>query len=433
MKEAEQKLPGVKIRLGRLSDFSDAILREKARIPVVRGDMPDTWIHGIMSMPVESKLARNIRPRIAALEALNALLRAWGVEAPAVQDAVATAYEKSLMFGEHTWGYNMWLLPPLYGKDWEAARAQGTYDKLERSFVEKGQYIRDAQAAVDPALRANLEALARAVNVQGPRIVVFNPLAWPRVHAPVVVDAPAFRPRPCGTWPAARCCRSSAKAANFASWPAPCRRKATAPTCPSWSDSPPPGILDVDSSGTSLENDALRVRLDPARGGIVSIVEKATGRELIDASKYAAGQYLYERFDHDVDEAYLAAYCKIRPDWAATFGKPKLPPASQAKYCAASPQDMTVKVRRGAVSATVTMSAAATARGAARGDPPVHPLSRPRALSGPAMGGQRQTARSLAGGRLDLPAAEGPIAAVPAGAGGLDHRSFPGNRAGGEP
>ncbi len=361
LKEAEQKLPGVKIRLGRLSDFSDAILREKARIPVVRGDMPDTWIHGIMSMPVESKIARNIRPQIAALETLNALLRAWGVGVPAVQGPVATAYEKSLMFGEHTWGYNMWLLPPLYGKDWEAVRAQGTYDKLERSFVEKGQYIRDAQAAVDPALRANLEALARAIHVQGPRIVVFNPLAWPRVHTPVVVDTPAFRAEALRDVVSGEVLPVEREGSQLRFLAGPMPSQGYRTYVPVADDGPPSGMLEADSAGTSLENDALRVRLDPLRGGIASIVEKATGRELVDASKYAAGQYLYERFDHDVDEAYLAAYCKIRPDWAATFGKPKLPPAAQAKYCAASPKDMTVKVHHGAVSATVTMSAAATA------------------------------------------------------------------------
>jgi hypothetical protein len=56
------------------------------------------------------------------------------------------------MFGEHTWGYNMMRLPVRYGKAWEAERAKGTYAKLERSFAEKGQYIRGAEAAVEPAL-----------------------------------------------------------------------------------------------------------------------------------------------------------------------------------------------------------------------------------------------------------------------------------------
>ena len=44
--DARQLLPGVQVRIGRLSDFADAIFAEKADIPVVRGDMP---IRGYMA------------------------------------------------------------------------------------------------------------------------------------------------------------------------------------------------------------------------------------------------------------------------------------------------------------------------------------------------------------------------------------------------
>jgi alpha-mannosidase len=48
----------VKIRFGRPSDFADAIIAEKsADIPVIRGDMPDTWTHGQMTMPVPTQIA----------------------------------------------------------------------------------------------------------------------------------------------------------------------------------------------------------------------------------------------------------------------------------------------------------------------------------------------------------------------------------------
>lgn len=53
LEKARRELPGVTVRMGRLSDFADAILEESPELPVVRGDMPDTWIHGIMSMAVE--------------------------------------------------------------------------------------------------------------------------------------------------------------------------------------------------------------------------------------------------------------------------------------------------------------------------------------------------------------------------------------------
>ena len=76
---AKRDLPGVRVRFGRMSDFAEAILREKPELPVVRGDTPDTWIYGIGSMPIETQLAHATRPRIAVLEALDTLLGAWGV------------------------------------------------------------------------------------------------------------------------------------------------------------------------------------------------------------------------------------------------------------------------------------------------------------------------------------------------------------------
>lgn len=110
--EAAQKLPGVNVRIGRLSDFADAIRAVKPDLPIVRGDMPDTWIHGPMCDPQGAKLARTTRPLIGAAEALGTLLGAWGVPQPDSRAAIATAYEQSLLYGEHTWGGALaWLTP----------------------------------------------------------------------------------------------------------------------------------------------------------------------------------------------------------------------------------------------------------------------------------------------------------------------------------
>ncbi|MEI7902282.1 MAG: hypothetical protein WCK89_18675, partial [bacterium] len=357
VREAAQKLPGVKLRFGRLSDFSDAILKEKADIPVVRGDMPDTWIHGIMSMPEESKAARNIRLEIGVLETLGTLSKAWGLEqAPSVDHAVATAYEKSLMFGEHTWGCNMMEYPVRYGKAWKEERAKGTYAKLESSFAEKGQHVRDAEAAVEPALRQALSMLAQAVKVDGERLVVFNPLPWKQTRVPVCVYAGKILADALRDVETGRVIpmEHDGGQIRFLADDLPSQGYKT--YVPVVAELQAAGMLTVDPEGKSMENDVLKISLDPVRGGMLSMIEKNTGRELLDTSKYVAGQYMYERFDWDHDEAYLAAYCKIRPDWAATFGKPKLPPSSQIKYRADSPVNMKAAVRQGAVSASVTMT-----------------------------------------------------------------------------
>ena len=61
-----------------------------------------------------------------------------------------------------------------------------------------------------------------------------------------------------------------------------------------------------------IENEFFRVTLDPARCGIRSIVDKKTGRELVNTqSPYALGQYLYERFDADQAAAFHTGLCHV--------------------------------------------------------------------------------------------------------------------------
>ncbi|MCX6621270.1 MAG: hypothetical protein NTY38_09345, partial [Acidobacteria bacterium] len=191
--DARAKLPGVKIRIGRLSDFGDALRKTNPNLPVVRADMPDTWVHGLMSMPEDTRRGENIRPRIASLEALGTLLAAWGAPAPARPD-IATAYEQSLLYGEHTWGIDFTKFRPrLYGQEWRKAYAAGTYTRAEESFAEHGDYNRRAEAIVAPALAGHTAALAHAIGVEGRRVAVFNPLPWARAGV-VEVAVPGEAP-----------------------------------------------------------------------------------------------------------------------------------------------------------------------------------------------------------------------------------------------
>ena len=193
--QAARQFPGVKVRIGRLSDFGDAILAERPELPVVRGDSPDTWIHGPMSDPAGAKLARNTRPLIAATEVLNAQLRGWGVEAPNDASAIGEAYEQSLLYGEHTWGGAIyWINNTLsFGQAFQKERAAGRFDRLEASWDEHTAYIKKAHEIIMPALAMDLQALARAVKADGRRVVVYNPLPWKRTGL-VSVEAAGFAP-----------------------------------------------------------------------------------------------------------------------------------------------------------------------------------------------------------------------------------------------
>ena len=102
--EVAQKMPRAKVRMGTMEEFADAILAEQADIPVVKGEMPDTWIHGCMCDPGGMKTARNIGPLIPVAELLNTQLRGWGVGVGDAAGDLAVAHEKALLYNEHTWG-----------------------------------------------------------------------------------------------------------------------------------------------------------------------------------------------------------------------------------------------------------------------------------------------------------------------------------------
>lgn len=93
------KNAGLTYQIGSLDDFAKEILKtDLSDIPVVRGDMPDTWIHGIMSAPEETKIARNTRPKIYQLDSLNTLLNLMDVDGRSVENVIDRAYEDAIRF-----------------------------------------------------------------------------------------------------------------------------------------------------------------------------------------------------------------------------------------------------------------------------------------------------------------------------------------------
>jgi alpha-mannosidase len=291
--EALEKFPDAKVRMGTLDDIADAILAEKPELAVVRGETPDTWIHGCMSDPGGMQHARNVRPFIPTVEVLHTQLRQWGLPVEDHDNEVAKAFEQSLLYSEHTWGLGQSV--DLYGRAFmELPPAK--YHQLEASWEDKTNYIRNAARITSSLLDTGLSALTRAVDAEGPRVVVYNPLPWPR-SGMVEIDGTPFLAK-------------DIPAHGYRTFP------------------PRPTIVPQTLSGNTLENEFIRVRLDPVRGVIVSLVEKRTGREWVNGSaEYGIGQYLNERFEISQTEDYCRAYQQGR--WGAHLHpgmyKPGLP------------------------------------------------------------------------------------------------------------
>ncbi len=357
--DVAKRLPGVKVRIGRLSDFGDAILAENPDLPVVRADMPDTWIHGPMSDPAGARLARNTRPLIAATEALNTELRGWGVAVAGVAPIISAAYEQSLLYGEHTWGGSIgWLGGKFgFGEAFKQERAAGRFQRLESSWDEHTAYIQKARGLIDPALRENLKALALAVKADGPSIVVFNPIPWTRSGLVSVesslTNLTALRSVDGGeVLPVA----SRGTRLEFTARDVPAMGYRTyAPAKADLAPSP----LRADAGTATMESPFFKAVLDPARGAVRSLIDQRTRRELVDADAAPGfGAFLYERFDHTQVWDYIHAYLK-RQLWTVDFDKPGMPPADQAPYRCATAQNFKLRFEQTPVSVAAVMEAPA--------------------------------------------------------------------------
>ena len=350
--EARRRLPGVRVRLGRLGDFADAIRSEGAKVPVVRGDMPDTWIHGIMSDPRGASLARRLRPALATTEFLDTLLPVWGESIRSGAARIEVACEKSLLYGEHTWGGAYWWIygnyHARYGEAWRKEREAGRFRRIESSWAEHTAYIEDAEALVRPLLGERMGDLARAVATDGPRVVVFNPLPWTRGGWPRIAEAPT-------DWSGLRSVDGEERAvlvrqadggAIFRAQSIPGLGYRTYVPIPSNSDATagPKPELRLDRGGGVLENRYLRLVVDTNRMVIRSFVDKGTGREWVDSpAKHGFGQFVHQRFSADDVGAFVRDYVKSQADWATNeLGKPMLPPASQSPHGEESPTGFAV-------------------------------------------------------------------------------------------
>jgi hypothetical protein len=361
------KFPNARITVGRMEDFADSLLAEKPDLPVVRGNVSDSWIHGLASSPNAMKTLANVRPKLVALEALRTLDMAWGIQFQHVPDAIAAGYDSSLRWTEHTWGLaNQHFVPGLHGESFSQAYAAGlppNYQHMLASWKEHDQFASRIEDNIAPKLEAELHTLAENVSVAGLRIVVFNPLPWSRdgvvdfafpfmgsiagKTAVKSVDEGAIQALQ--TWGAASHRNGRFVAKNVP----PLGYKTYVVT----GDKLPTSSLAGDAKVGTIENKWLKVTLDPARGCIASIIEKSTGNELVDpGSPHGFGQYLYQQFSRKECDDYVNSY--ILPPYRGSHGpitgKSTFVPGS-AQHLEFSPKNLNLSVTQNGFSITATL------------------------------------------------------------------------------
>ncbi|MHB1033718.1 MAG: glycoside hydrolase family 38 N-terminal domain-containing protein [Pirellulales bacterium] len=358
---------GINAKVGKLDDFAALILREDlSKLPVVRSDIPDPWIHGMLSMPAACKLAHNIRPVIGAMDQLTTLERCWGIFRPDLRPAVAAAYDQSLRFSEHTWGLaNQHYVKQPYGKAWDELWSRGLppqYQVMEQSWREKAGSIDDVQRLVAGPYEDALLTLADQVNVPGGRIVVFNPLPWTRagevtLNAFELPHGVSLRPVDGGPLvpisqegPAVE---DPYRIIRFQATDVPPLGYRTYTVS---AEKPAPVQLVADEKAGVIESPFFKAVLDAKRGRIASLIDKRTGRELVDAAApQGFGQYFYERFGYKQLADWTAK--SLYPQYTAhqmmfsAFDMPR-----DAVYASALPENMTLAVNRTAIDSSAVMT-----------------------------------------------------------------------------
>lgn len=347
LEQAKQELPGVKVRMGTLTDFYKAIIKEHPDIPVIRGDMPDTWIHGFMSMPESVETDKYYQHAIYESEALHTLEQAWNIKVYPIRDEVSKAVEQMLLFEEHTFGIAMSHGAGsgfTYGNNFIINRARGFYNRAKMSWREKESYTEKVES-IGAMLRSNmLNQLAASTAVNGKRVVVYNSLPWER-SGNVTLFMNIYSTGKTVT--ALKDIRNNklipvynqGNLLQFYAEDVPAMGYTT--YIPVFDGERPQvnnGLV-LNEGAFLIENKFLKIRLDPNKGTIVSCIDKQSGRELVDTeSPYGLGEYFHEYFGKEDLKRYDSAYVKpVAHGWAdGEMGRPMK--GFNLKYEQACPQ-----------------------------------------------------------------------------------------------
>lgn len=148
IRNLEKEVEGNELKVGTMDDFYNEIIQcDLSDLPVVRGEIGDTWIHGEGSYPVEVGVMRRTREKLKALRKLPGF---GGGEILAKADE---AYENMLLFGEHTFGLDVRVYigdNRRYDKaGFLEQRKEDRFKYIESSWDEQRAYARTAEKRVN--------------------------------------------------------------------------------------------------------------------------------------------------------------------------------------------------------------------------------------------------------------------------------------------
>ena len=341
--EAERDLPGVPVQIGTLQDFGDAMLEAGIEFPVIRGDMSDTWIRGVGSTPQGVSLMRKLQSSLPNREAAVNLQRLMQLPVADTKSMEENAYEKLLLFGEHTWSIDtkVSILPPrAHGEPWGGFRFWGSgnlnrelfeelcktdpdYLKLQESWEEQLDYLRSAKTSV-----LGLEEVSCAQIPSGEGFTVFGSLGVPCV-CPVEIGhlLPKEKTYTCvldeenNRYPV----YELADGTLAADLPLPALGSAEFTFAEEAFSKQTIGRME--GQRAILENENLRLCLDSKSGMLTSFYDKQNDKEWVDTDAASGfGEYRYDIYSGEELLQYLKDYAYDLRDWGVNdLGKAGYP------------------------------------------------------------------------------------------------------------
>jgi hypothetical protein len=287
------------LRLSSNLDFFEAAeKRLGSQIETFQGDWNDWWAEGLGSAALPVSLNRRAQSMIADAQTIAAMAGQGTLEASRVTDT----YESLALFDEHTWGAaNPWTDGDS-GVDsgeqqwhWKYAHAVRAYDRssdlLERAANQLGERLGASPSGLASFWVVNTAGFDRSDLVR-----CFLPESLVPAGVPVaVMNARTGLALPCRISPQVNeSHRNAGRTIEFRvdAVPAVGGVRIDVMAGSETNNEPrPSAVPDV------LENRYLRVRVDLSRSCIVSIIEKVTGRELVNCDAAVGfNGYIYDQY-----------------------------------------------------------------------------------------------------------------------------------------
>ncbi len=170
--DLRQQFPGAAIEAASLSDAALVVDRVRDRLPVVTGEIGDTWIYGVASDP----------EKVSAFRAAARLRQKWIAQRRfSVGDATdVLLLRRLLLAAEHTWGTDTktyldtdhYLEPDLHSMLGEPG-----YRTMEKSWQEKRDNINEALTSLPAKFQTEVKVLTQRSTILAPSSTGMRPLA----------------------------------------------------------------------------------------------------------------------------------------------------------------------------------------------------------------------------------------------------------------